>query len=61
MLPDLHMGFSRGRAGGLVFPSAQNISGVMPNVSLDEISTLYHNILVTYTAKTYRIITNSII
>ena len=55
------MGFSRGRAGGLVFPSAQNISGVMPNVSLDEISTLYHNILVTYTAKTYRIITNSII
>ena len=24
MLPDLHIGFSRGRSGGLVFPSFQN-------------------------------------
>ena len=24
MLPDLHIGFSRGRSGGLVFPSLQN-------------------------------------
>ena len=31
MLPDLHIGFSRGRSGGLVFPS------------LSEFSTVYHD------------------
>ena len=28
MLPDLHIGFSRGRSGGLVFPSLSELSTV---------------------------------
>ena len=28
MLPDLHIGFSRGRSGGLVFPSLEEFSTV---------------------------------
>ena len=28
MLPDLHIGFSRGRSGGLVFPSLSEVSAV---------------------------------
>ena len=31
MLPDLHIGFSRGRSGGLVFPSLSEFSTVYCN------------------------------
>ena len=29
MLPDLHTGFSRGRSGGLVFPSLEEFSSLL--------------------------------